>query len=128
VDPGTTKRVKAVEEHASGTGSSSQTIDGVYVLAVEGEFDYVAAPRIRMELEAARKAGAEAVVFDMRLVSFLDSAGLRVVVDAVRQLDPARVALAGADELVLRVLSTTGLDQRLQVCATVDQAVDRIRP
>ena len=100
----------------------------VYVLEVEGEFDYVGAPQVRQELDAARGAGATAVVFDMRRVTFMDSAGLRVVVDAIRGLGSQCVALAGTPDPVLRLLATTGLDQRLRLFSTVEDAVIALVP
>jgi anti-sigma B factor antagonist len=104
------------------------TEQGVYVLAPDAEFDYAAAPTLRTQLRAALEAGAAAIVFDLQRVSFMDSAGLRLLVDMLRTLGTDHVAVARAHDHVLRLLTTVGLYDRVQLYATVEEAVADMSP
>jgi anti-sigma B factor antagonist len=103
------------------------TEDGIYVLAVTSDFDYVHTPHVREKLRGAISAGAHAVIFDLRESEFLDSSGLALLVEGLRALGSGRVALAEVDPHARRVLAMTGLDSRLLICESVDQALLALR-
>ena len=103
------------------------TEDGIYVLAVTSDFDYVHTPHLREKLRAAISAGALAVIFDLRASEFLDSSGLALFVEGLRALGNGRVALAEVNPHARRVLTITGIDTRLVICETVDQALVGVR-
>lgn len=99
------------------------TGDAIYVLVPGAELDSVEAPRVVSQVRAAIEMGARGVVFDMRHVTFMDSGGLRVVLETLQQVGEERVAVANVGDQVLRLLATTGVDERIQLFATVDAAV-----
>jgi anti-sigma B factor antagonist len=103
------------------------TEDGVYVLAVTSDFDYVHTPHIREKLRGAISTGAHAVIFDLRESEFLDSSGLALFVEGLRTLGSGRVALAEVDPHARRVLAMTGIDSRLLICESVDEALNALR-
>jgi anti-sigma B factor antagonist len=83
--------------------------DGVCV-EVAGEVDIDTAPRMRRALDAAL-AEADQVVVDLGAVTFLDSAGLSVLIATQRKADAAGVTLRlqHVGSSVLRLLDLTGM-------------------
>ncbi len=63
---------------------------------IEGEIEFATAPRLRTALLELAQHGASPVVVDLAAVSFVDSAGISLLIQAKK-----RFAAAGA-ELVLR--------------------------
>lgn len=103
------------------------TEDGIYVLAVGSDLDYVHTPHVREKVRGALSAGARAVIFDLQAVTFLDSSGVALLVEALRGFGRGRVALTAVDPHARRVLITTRIEGRVVICETVDQAVLALR-
>jgi anti-sigma B factor antagonist len=89
------------------------TYNGDHTVGVGGELDLASAPEL-----AARLAGFESgdVTIDCSELTFLDSAGLNVLVRTSRRLTQAggRLRLTGANEHVSGVLRITGLEAWLE--------------
>jgi stage II sporulation protein AA (anti-sigma F factor antagonist) len=66
------------------------------IVRIEGEVEFATAPRLRATLLDLAQEGASPVVVDLAEVSFLDSAGISLLIQAKK-----RLASAGSD-LVLR--------------------------
>lgn len=104
---------------------TSDRVHGCLVLSVVGEVDAFTAPLLR----AAVSAGIDEnglVVVDLTKVSFLGSAGLAMLVDAVRdakQHDTSLRIVVGYTRSVVRPLEVTGLDTVLPVFVSVQEAV-----
>jgi anti-sigma B factor antagonist len=89
--------------------------DGVAVVAV-GEIDLATVDAVQAEIDAAR-AETTLVLLDLRDVTFIDSAGVRLV------LEGSRALAAGGGELVVvrggaevrRVFDLVGLDGRVKM-------------
>lgn len=69
---------------------------GAATVRIEGEVEFATAPRLRATLLDLAQDGATPVVLDLSGVSFLDSAGISLLIQAKK-----RLASAGSD-LVLR--------------------------
>lgn len=80
------------------------------VIAPVGEIDLVTIDALEGELESARGESAR-VVLDLREVSFIDSGGLRLVLEASRAIESLSV-VRGPRE-VQRVFELVGLEQCL---------------
>jgi anti-sigma B factor antagonist len=82
-----------------------------------GELDLDSAPLLDQELAAARTAGADRVVLDLRALTFMDSTGLRLVIrwDTAARRDGFDFAIVPGVEVVQRVFRLTGLDEHLSV-------------
>ncbi|MBW4721246.1 STAS domain-containing protein [Saccharothrix obliqua] len=93
----------------------------VLVVSVAGEVDQDTAPRVR----AALRGRAAALVLDLSAVTFFGSAGIRVLLDAHREV--AAFAVVAANRPVLRPLEATGLDCHLPLCPSPAAALDRVR-
>lgn len=84
--------------------------DGAVTIALDGEIDMAAGPALRNVLVAAG-SGARLVRLDMRLVTFIDSSGIAVLIDYGRELDVAggRLQVGERDYRVNRILEIAGL-------------------
>lgn len=86
-------------------------------VVLRGELDISTAERLEEELRQIEEAGPGEIVLDLRALGFIDSSGLRVIVEALRragQSDRGLALIRGPEE-VDRVLRLTGLDQRLEI-------------
>jgi anti-sigma B factor antagonist len=83
--------------------------DAVVVVPV-GEIDLLTVDEVRAEVQAAATETPR-VVLDLRDVSFIDSAGLRLILESSRALE-AFAVVRGPRE-VQRVFDLVGLDERL---------------
>jgi anti-anti-sigma factor len=86
------------------TGGSGET-----VIALDGELDLGTAGSLRESLFEAIENDGRGVAVDMRRCSFIDSTGLRVLVEAARRLgrEGQRLRLIGMSDQPLRVFELT---------------------
>lgn len=91
--------------------------DGVAVVRVSGELDIASAPRLVSAAAEAAGVGAGPVRIDLSAVTFMDSSGLRGLLDAEREIAAAgRVAVLGAPSArVTRVLEMVGFTEHFTV-------------
>ena len=84
--------------------------DGRATLVVSGEIDIVTAPYLRDEIAAAIGEAESTIVVDLSGVTFIDSSGLGVLIDARTAIDEAAVTLVllNPTEACRRVLELTG--------------------
>jgi anti-anti-sigma factor len=84
------------------------------VVAVRGDVDLGTVDALSQALEQATRGGGQ-VVIDMTDVTFLDSTGVRVLVEAYRSAQRSGGALyvRGARHWVARVLEVTGVARLL---------------
>jgi anti-sigma B factor antagonist len=90
--------------------------DGWWVRPI-GELDLDTAPRLEQELKATREAGARRVVLDLRELTFMDSTGLRLVIqwDRAAREEGFEFAIVPGPEVIQRVFRLTGMDDQLHV-------------
>ncbi len=84
------------------------------VVSVTGEVDLATAPQLEQALGAAlAEPGVTGVRVDLSGVEFMDSAGLRVLVAALRKAEDAGVGLElhAPHERVRRIIEITGLSE-----------------
>lgn len=86
-----------------------------YVIAVRGELDHLNVDVVESVL--AETAGAHEVMFELGDATFVDSAGLRIFIQALRQVQPidGRVILSQPSTTLRRLLELTGLDQHFEI-------------
>ncbi|GGV83033.1 STAS domain-containing protein [Streptomyces massasporeus] len=94
------------------------------VARVSGEMDYVSGPSFGAEFLELTARSERLIVLELSGVSFCDSAGLNVLLQAWRQADSRGtvVVLANVSRPVRRVLQMTGVDQLLRVYDTAGDA------
>jgi anti-sigma B factor antagonist len=100
-----------------------------YVLTVTGEVDSYSAHLLQEALSELFEAGADAIVIDLRPVTFLDSTGLGVITAAVKRAraDQRTVVLACDGPEALRIFQVTGLDRFISIRPSLASAIDEVR-
>jgi anti-sigma B factor antagonist len=92
------------------------TAEGQHLLVrVRGEVDLLAAPQLRTALLDATQHDAAQIDVDLSEVSFIDSTGISVILQAWQRLNEQgrRLVLSAASRPVTRVLETAGLAELL---------------
>ena len=81
------------------------------VVRIEGELDLATAPRLGEAVRELREVGWDAIVLDLAAADFVDSTGLRVLLDldARARCEGWRFALQGECGAFDRLLCVTGL-------------------
>jgi anti-sigma B factor antagonist len=95
------------------------------IVPLEGEIDLHVSPRITSTLNAAVKAKPRNLVIDMENVSYIDSSGLAVLIEAMQKVEKygGKFALAGLQENVKPIFEIARLDQVFQIYPDVDSAL-----
>jgi anti-anti-sigma factor len=96
--------------------------EGTIVVRIIGDLDLATSPRVDDTLSSAAAAH---VVIDLAGCTFLDSSGVRVLVEAVRDAPERgrRVSLVATDTGIRRVLEITGVDTMVPVHSSVEEAL-----
>jgi anti-anti-sigma factor len=89
---------------------------GVSILALKGELDISGIARVEDELRQVEETAPAAVVLDLRSLTFMDSSGLRLVLEADMRArrEARRFAIVPGPESVHRVFLIALLDKRLE--------------
>jgi anti-sigma B factor antagonist len=95
------------------------------IVEVEGEIHVSTAPEFSGMLSAAIDSGRTALVLDLTAVTFIDSTGLSVLLNGLRQVTRAggRMALVCTNPTVLRLFEITRLDSTFDIHAELEPAV-----
>jgi anti-sigma B factor antagonist len=96
-----------------------------HVVALSGEIDAHSAPRLGSRLFGLAEDGNTDVVVDLSDVTFIDSTGVGVLVNALRHfsLRHARLVLVCPSERLLRPFQISGLAGRLTISDTREEAL-----
>lgn len=88
-------------------------LNGVALVAAEGELDLATAEAVRARLIEIVDGGCTRMVLDLAELSFCDSQGLTALVGAAEHAKAAggSVTLTGTSPLLAKLLRITGLDQ-----------------
>ena len=91
----------------------TQLIDGTALVTVVGEIDAATSEELASVLENAIETDISRLVLDVSSVEFIDSSGLRALVQANRAIieRDGTFALRGPNETFRRLLDVTGLDE-----------------
>lgn len=84
------------------------------IVTVSGEIDAASGPTLRSGIKDAVTGGYKKVLLDLAGVSFMDSAGLRALIDSQSQGENAgtTVRIETASDVVTRLLDMTALTER----------------
>jgi len=103
----------------------SQSVHGDWtVVAAEGEVDVASSPTLSQSLAESLEQGRK-VVADLRGVTFIDSTGLGVLVQALNTATESggELRLAVTDPNVLKVFEVTALDDVFAIFPSLERAV-----
>lgn len=99
-----------------------QTIE---TILCKGRLDAAAAPQIRVDVDSFLKEGRTRFIFDMQEVSFVDSSGLAVFVNALKGARAAGgdIAILGPTAPVRSILELTRLHRIMSIVDSREEAV-----
>ena len=99
------------------------------VLALQGEIDLHEAPRLRECVRKALERRPGVLFIDLGGVSFIDSSGLAVLVEALQEINGygGRLALYGIHDTVATTFHIARLDQVFQIYPDQAAARDAIK-
>ncbi|WP_291993010.1 STAS domain-containing protein [Candidatus Accumulibacter sp. ACC003] len=102
--------------------------DGTTVVAVAGEIDGSSAPSLHDKILPLLQADC-AVVLDLAGVSYMSSAGLRMLLLLYRKAtaNHGRVALAGLAESIRDTMEITGFLKFFTVASSVEEALATLK-
>ena len=106
------------------------TDDGTIVLEVAGELDGSTKHVLRKALEGALGRARRAVVVDLCSVTFMDSTGLALMLNAARRLTRQRMgfAIVVDDGPVKRAFQIAGLEPCFRFASCVEDGVRDAQP
>ena len=90
------------------------------VIVASGEIDLASAPRVE---EALQGFTAQPVVLDLRRVDFMDSAGLKVLLNQRSRLEESGgdLKLVVGEGAVVRLLELTGVSDAFTISQSIDE-------
>jgi anti-sigma B factor antagonist len=103
--------------------------DQSMIVAVEGEIHVSTAPEFSALLNSTAESGCTALVLDLTGVMFIDSTGLSVLLNALRQVTRAggRMAVVCSNPTVLRLFEITRLDTTFDIHAELEPALAKVQ-
>ena len=94
------------------------------VISLEGEIDLHVSPRMAATLIAAVKEKPPNLIVDLAKVSYIDSSGLAVLIEAMQSVEKygGKFGLAALQENVKPIFEIARLDQVFRIFPDVDSA------
>jgi len=95
------------------------------VLSLEGEIDLHVSPRVSISLRQMIEKKPKRLVVNLSGVTYLDSSGLAVLIEAMQNVEKygGKFALAGMQETVRSIFEIARLDQVFHIFMDVDSAL-----
>jgi anti-anti-sigma factor len=111
------------KETSSSSSTPRQT--GSNVLPLKGEIDLHVSPSVTASLNEMIDKKPERLVVDLSDVSYIDSAGLAALIEAMQKVEGygGRFALAGLQETVRSIFEISRLDQVFQIFPDTNAAL-----
>jgi anti-sigma B factor antagonist len=93
-------------------------------ISLDGRLDADSVKQAEAEFNVAVASGPNVIV-DLSKVGFIASLGIRMLVAASQKQSElgGKLVLVGPDEMTMRILKTTGIDQLIPVRASLNEAV-----
>jgi anti-sigma B factor antagonist len=95
----------------------SERVDGGWVVRLAGELDLSSYAELDAEFRRVQVTGVPRIVIDLSGLGFLDSTGIRLLLEAHRRAgaNGHRIRVTGAAGQVEQMLELTGVGERLRV-------------
>ena len=84
-------------------------------IAIEGRLDTTTAPQLEAEIKSSLD-GVKELVFDIKALEYISSAGLRVLLSAQKTMNKqGKMTVTGASEAVMEIFEVTGFVDILNI-------------
>jgi anti-sigma B factor antagonist len=102
---------------------TSERSDGIHV-ELSGELDISSASSVESRLMELETQSPQWLILDLRRVSFIDSTGLSMIInaDGRARKEGRRLTIVSGDGVPRRILRTVGLEDRLDVHSDVPES------
>jgi anti-sigma B factor antagonist len=103
--------------HQTHLSITQVTLNGEQRLDVVGELDMASAHALLESVEVFERTGGEVLAIDLAGVTFMDVAGMRVLLEAARRAHRrgSRIVIYNPRRIASRVFSLTAVDQQLEI-------------
>jgi anti-anti-sigma factor len=99
--------------------SNIEIANGVARVMLAGDLDAASAPQLKAQIEQAAQAQVGRLVLLMHQLSYMASAGLRVLVFAKQKMGAGvDIYMVGAQEMVRETITMTGFDKSVFLVET----------
>ena len=111
----------------TGMNINISKVEQVTVIELTGEVNSITAPDVQNQVLPLAET-EEKILLDMTNVSYMSSAGLRVLLALYRQTSgkDGHIVLVGVNEEIQNIMSITGFLQCFTICETVDAGLEAI--
>ncbi len=95
-----------------------------FVISVTGDIDLSNADQVKTNIESAIGSGADKIAVDLRQVGFMDSTGLRVLIECHEQLtgEDRAFAIVAAKGPIGRLFEITALHKYLSILSDLPES------
>jgi anti-anti-sigma factor len=106
----------------------SETADGVALYRIAGRIDALTGPDLQTAVASAIGGGSPRIIFDMREVTYISSAGLRVIVLSAKHAKAANggFAVFGLQPAVSEVFEVAGFRTIIPIVSSEAEARSRL--
>ena len=96
--------------------------------SLAGKINSLMAPELEKALDEAIGGEPKHLIVNLQDVDYLSSAGVRSILVIAKRLDKKqkKLAFVGARELVAQVIRLTGVDSIFPLCATTQEAREKL--
>ena len=103
--------------------------DGVTCLAIEGRLDADSAPEAEPLIKAILKEKKPGLLFDLSRMEYISSAGLRVILMAVKELRnrKGKVVLCGLTPYVREIFDVSNFSSIIPITDSVEAGLQQMR-
>lgn len=111
----------------TGMNINIKNVEQVTVIELTGEVNSITAPDVQNQVLPLAET-EDKILLDMTNVSYMSSAGLRVLLALYRQTSSrdSRIVLVGVNEEIQNIMSITGFLQFFTICETVDAGLETL--
>ena len=103
--------------------------DDVLVLRVDGRLDAASSPLLERKVNSVIEGGQAKLIFNFERVSYLSSAGMRLLLAVSKKLaeKQGRMIVAAVGSEVMEVMKMAGFDQLLEFASTESEALTALQ-
>jgi anti-anti-sigma factor len=106
-----------------------QEKDGIICFQIEGRLDAESAPEAEILVKGALKQGNQRLLFDMSKMDYISSAGLRVILMAVKDVrnKKGKVVLCGLTPYVKEIFDVSNFSSIIPITDSVEAGLQQMR-
>ncbi len=103
-------------------------LNGTSIIRVDGRLDSKTSPEFEEKISETIKNGTRNMILDFESLSYVSSAGLRIILKTAKELKrmEGKLVLCALQDYVREVFEISGFDSFLPIVPTVDDAMEKL--